>query len=423
MSLFSSSNPDSSPSSHKNEHPSFSEAVLDSSSRTRDSIPEQYRETFNELRDGILVFCKEFQIPVESLSNTETFEAALRSKKIPPKRMAEAVLLFQRLEYLIANKEPLKEDHTEALEYADRLFHLTEQYTAQVSLLERAGILKDGGITGIDGNNYPIPSLEEIAERLYSPERRELFEIKQDQKFIKLLLVPFGMSLDELIEIFKQFLKIYKNTHSDFDLVVDTPFFILPVNQEYFQEADIGNSPKLLYNPQPCKNWKHPGKTKLQIIEDQSVGHDFAPGWKVLFLQASHQSTRGFRSIPRQGKGRREGGEISRPDVEADKNPEEYLSLFLEAQRDPRSPYHGESGMTPEDWILAFMTHLEETGKPLDSGISYLGDYTFLIGSFFESSGDYFSAYWDQDKKQARLDKSSYTFRRGGIGVRSSVIV
>mgnify|MGYP001558664741 CR=1 FL=1 len=147
---------------------SFSEAFLDTSS-ARDALPEQYRTQFDELRGDILAFCKEFKIPVETLRSKEAFGAELTSKKIPPERMAQAVSLFACLEYLVTHKEPLKETLPEYLEEAERLYHLSEQYTTQVALLEQAGILKEGKITGIDGRTYPIPTLEQIAQRLFEP--------------------------------------------------------------------------------------------------------------------------------------------------------------------------------------------------------------------------------------------------------------
>jgi len=408
MSLFSSSNPDSSPSSHKNEHPSFSEAVLDSSSRTRDALPEQYRETFDELRSGILAFCKEFQIPVESLSSVETFETSLRSHHIPPKRMGEVVLFFQRLEYLIAHKEPIKENYAEALEYADKLFHLTEQYTAQVSLLERAGILKDGGITGIDGNHYPIPTLEEIAERLYSPERREMFEIKQDQKFIKLLLVPFGMSLNELIDTFRNFLLACKKNNQSFgrkykdkwnisDVVEWDPLF---VSLTVYMDADTGDAPKFVYFPKSFDEKNHGGKTKAEILSTSKQG------WRVLLLQAPFDGDQGIRLIPRAGEGETQGKIIPRPDLEGLSFIDDYFSLLQEARDDPTSPYHGESGMTPEDWLLAFMTHLMETEQPLDNSQEGARSEVCLVGATIPSWHIIPLAYWDREFAHVSLEGS-----------------
>ena len=124
---------------HENSHPSaipaeagihrtsvsFSEAFLDTSSRTRDSLPEQHCAHFDELRGSILAFCKEFKIPVSTLSNKEAFGTELTSKKISAERMAQAVSLFARLEHLVTHREPLKEETSvDDVEYAEQHYHL-----------------------------------------------------------------------------------------------------------------------------------------------------------------------------------------------------------------------------------------------------------------------------------------------------------
>ena len=39
--------------------------------------------------------------------------------------------------------------------------------------------------------------------------------------------------------------------------------------------------------------------------------------------------------------------------------------------------------MTPEDWILAYMIHLSETGEPLDRFEKGGADKSILIGAYF----------------------------------------
>jgi len=439
---------------------SFSETFLNSSS-ARDALPEQYRTQFDELRSGIFAFCHEFEIPVETLKSKEDFGKQLASKRIPPARMADAVLLFQRLEYLVTNKEPLKEEHPEYLEEAEHLYHLSEQYNAQVSLLQRCGILhtkqeqlptgrlqrlfdlfqsllafgkkkrpeikgteESFYITGTNGQEYPIPTLEQIAERLY--EQREKLETKRDQGFTKLLLVPFGMSLDALREILKQFLLSYKQTHPTFDLDTNDPLYTW---EEGYKGADIGNSPKMFYYPKFFDPDHHEGQTKTQVLEEQGVTPSSFPGWKVHLFQPSdptNQESKGFALIPREGQGTTHGEETPRPSLEAGKSPNDYLSILQKAQEDPYSPYYNESGLTPEDWILAFITHLEETGQPLDDYRSDKESITYLTGAFFlsiNSSAFVPCAYWFRGNQRASLYGYVPRDRDGSVGVRSSVIV
>ncbi|MEK9157216.1 MAG: hypothetical protein AAB448_03775, partial [Patescibacteria group bacterium] len=112
-----------------------------------------------------------------------------------------------------------------ATQEAERLYDLRRQYEAQVTLLKNAGLVTEEGtetdaqgverkilvMTGIDKKTSPIPSYETIVSRLY--EQRDLFRTKADQGFTKLLLVPFGMSLDEIIVKFKVHLLKYNGNN------------------------------------------------------------------------------------------------------------------------------------------------------------------------------------------------------------------
>ncbi|KKU33021.1 MAG: hypothetical protein UX45_C0012G0062 [Candidatus Uhrbacteria bacterium GW2011_GWF2_46_218] len=163
------------------------EAVMDSVSSVRDSLPEQYRAHFETLRQEIIDFTKAHGIPKESLGKPDLLREV--TCKLSTQDLERLALLLERFEYLLKNGEPKKEDYTEALEYAEEFYNLCEQYTFQVSLLKEVGILKEGAILGIDGNTYPIPTLEQIAMRLF--ERRGELSTKHDQGFTKLLLVPY----------------------------------------------------------------------------------------------------------------------------------------------------------------------------------------------------------------------------------------
>jgi len=424
----------------------LNEAILASSSSVRDSLPEQYRKHFETLRQEIIDFAEVHDIPRASLTKPNALAEAARKLSTP--ELTQLALLLECFEYLLVHKEPKKEETSlaEALEHAERLYHLKEQYTSQVSLLEQVGILKDGAILGIDGNIYPIPTLEQIAARIF--ERRETLRTKHDQGFTKLLLVPFGMSLDTLQETLKQFLLGYKKDHPIFDLDTNEPLW----TWSDYQRADIGDSPKLVYYPQSFDQEGHGGKTKMEILEEQagrrwtlpptagsatggttSVGvaegsETGTPGWTIHLLQPSDPSdsdSPGFAPIPHKGQGTPQGNLTPRPSLEAGKTPTEYLSLLQKSQDDPYSPYSQESDMTPEDWIMAFMTHLQETKKPLDDAWNPTNkeSISYLTGAFFHSSTDVPYAFWYRDNRQANLSGHDPRNRGGGIGVRSSVVV
>ena len=409
------------------------EAIMDSVSSVRDSLPEQYRVHFETLRQEIIDFTKAHGISKDALSNPSLLREV--TCKLSTSDLERLALLLERFEYLLKNGEPKKEDYTETLEYAEEFYHLREQYTSQFNLLKEAGILKEGVILGIDGNTYPIPTLEQIASRLF--ERRETLETKHDQGFTKLLLVPFGMSLDTLRETFKQFLLKYKKDNPTFNLDTHEPLWAW----SDYQGADIGDSPNLVYYPQSFDEKDHQGKTKMEMLKEQAKGRwtpAFAgvaggkglgtPGWTVHLLQPSDPSNShslGFASIPREGQGTSQGDENPRPPFEAGKTPNEYLSILQNAQSDKDSPYHGETGMTPEDWITAFMIHLSETGKPLDDvwNPTNKESISYLTGAFFQSCIDVPCVSWRRGSRLADLYGSGPHARGENFGLLSSVVV
>jgi len=394
------------------------EAIMDSVSSVRDSLPEQHRAHFETLRQEIIDFTKAHGIPKESL----TKPAVLREVtcKLSTSDLERLALLLEHFEYLLKNGEPKKEELPEHLQEIERLYNLREQYISQVSLLEQVGILKEGAILGIDGKTYPIPTLEQIAMRLF--EHRGELSTKHDQGFTKLLLVPFGMSLDALTDTLKQFLLKYKESHSSFDLDTEDPLYIWSA----YQGADMGDFPELVYYPQSFDPKDHQGKTKMEILKKQEDNQDSFSGWTVHLFQPSHPSnphSPGIALIPRKDKGTLQGNLIPRPPLEANKTPIEYLSIFQNAQDDENSPYHGESGMTPEDWITAFMIHLSETGKPPDNFTNNKESISYLTGAFFPFSVLVPNAYWDCGGRRACLDGDELRLLVWDTGARSSVIV
>src|SRR3989339_8474 len=332
------------------------EAIMDSVSSVRDSLPEQYRAHFETLRQEIIDFTKAHEISRESLGKPDLLREATCKLSIPD--LERLALLLERFEYLLKNGEPKEEKLPEYFQEAERLYNLREQYTSQVSFLEQSGILKEGAILGIDGKIYPIPTLEQIAMRLF--ERRETLETKRDQGFTKLLLVPFGMSLHALMMRFRQFFLDYQKAHPRLGVQTENPLW---VDERYHEQTDVGDSPALRYFPKFLSTAEQ-SYTKAQVLLLQKQKVSSIPGWRILLLQASEDNEEEFAKIPRKKKGIVRGKKIPRPDIEAGALTKDYLALLVASQADPLSPYHGESGMTPEDWMVAFMTQLSRTDHP-----------------------------------------------------------
>ncbi|MEK9157436.1 MAG: hypothetical protein AAB448_04920 [Patescibacteria group bacterium] len=339
---------------------------------------------------------------------------------------------------------------TLAIVEAERLYDLRRQYEAQVVLLSRSGLIQRKektdpssleeepfSMTGIDGKTYPIPSYETIVSRL--AEQRELLRTKADQDFNRLLLVPFGMSLDAMLAKFKAYLLEYKKAY-DKAHEKDTPPGVFALEEKepvwvwnQYNGADVNGS--LVYDPLIFDTENHGGKTKIDILSEQNINQDTTAGWRVLLLQGGRSkwrmstsrgdvSTKGFKSIPRPGKGESEGTNIPRKDIEAGESPKKYLANLQVTSRDQDSPYYGESGMCPEEWIVMFMAHLEETGKPIDDWGNNTDSIAYLTGAYPIISDDVPSACWDrEDRRQARVYLNDIGDAAEYMGVRFTVRV
>lgn len=404
------------------------ETAFMSASDVRASLPEQYQAKFDELREGILSFCHEFGIPVEVLKSKEVLRTYLISPKISAQRMQEVFSLFECLEYLVTNREPLKNKIPETLAEVETFFNVREQCEVQRELLEQIGILKNGFIRGIDGMEYQCPDADYVTQLLF--EQRETLFTKYEQGFSRLLLVPFVAGLDGLFSAFEQFLLDYKKTHPDF-VLNKNPFV---ARSEYHRADRIPSD--LVYDPKSFDLKNHQGRTKLEVVEDQfdaaeGQARNSTAGWRILLLQAPLDNTPGFRAIPGRWQGKTQGQKIPRPDLDAGRSPKAYLSVLEKAKDDPNAPYYGESGMTPEDWVMAFMTHLMETGEPLDDSFRNGESACYLLGTFYHSS-EYsltekwpavLGAEWAGEVEQARLGSNNCDQAVSIMGCRFVIVI
>jgi hypothetical protein len=323
------------------------------------------------------------------------------------------------------------------VDWAERVFDLPRQYAERVDLLKEAKLVEaatlDGrevlSIRGIDGRVYPVPSYESVVAGIV--EQKELFAIKADQGFVKLLLVPFGMSLDEMIALLSAYLLANKDRIPKFEadpkktaLDEATPVLIW----DEYAGADQGDA--LVYDPSSFSEG-HGGKTKAEILAGQGEDADASAGWRILFLQPGKDG-KGVGSIPRSGKGgNAEGTKAPRKAIEAGRSPNQYLEDQKTNATNESSPYRGESGMCPEEWIVAFITHFEErkgedlaTRKAallLDDYEGKAGSVAYLTGAWFPDYGGVPFAGWVRGGRQAYLDRRDQDAGVVSYGVRSAV--
>ena len=158
-------------------------------------------------------------MPRESLSCNEaqTALAEIKSLKTEFERVLEDAIRTGELERARTLRSGLESRMRELRESLispiERKLDLKHQYESQRRVLESAGILErlpsgNQGIHGIDGKAYPMPSYQET--RGLIREKREVLEKKAEQGFTKLLVVPFGMKLDDLVGKYKALILRHK---------------------------------------------------------------------------------------------------------------------------------------------------------------------------------------------------------------------
>lgn len=351
-------------------------------------------------------------MPRESLSCNEaqTALAEINSLKTEFDRALEDVIKTGELERARTLRSGLESRMRELRESfispVERKLDVKHQYESQRRVLESAGILErlPSGEQGIRGA-YPMPSYQEIRNLIR--EKRDVLEKKAEQGFTKLLIVPFGMKLDDLVEKYKELLlkhkaeeKLFatKERDSDPDVLLD-----LDTNEPVYRWSEYrgaDQSGKLIYDPKEFSQ-NHGGKTKSQILAGRA-----GQAWRVILVEADP-------NIPPSGAGKDVGG---RKRLEANKTPNEYLAMIGEGQ------YKDEYGTTPEEWLMQAITMLEEKNQVIDD-YQGNGKITYNTGGYFPASGSVPSAYWLRDNRQAYLYRLGPTDRGGGIGARSAVRV
>ncbi len=292
---------------------------------------------------------------------------------------------------------------------------LKRQYESQREIFTRLHVLEqlstgETGIIAIDGKEYPFPTYEELTQRIRK--NKEFLKPKLEQGFSRLLIVPFGLKLDDLIQKYKavilkhhkegKLLATKKNpTDPDEQLALDesAPLW----SWEGYEDADTLG--KLVYFPKRFTEQNHQGQTKEEILKAERAG------FQILFIED-------LPNIPREGKGQETGKDKNkRKQLEAGKTPEEYLQTLETAPL-----YQGEQGMTPEAQLVYSIIHLEETNQVIDD-YQGKGSVSYQLGAWFPITGGVPYACWVRDYRRAILGGRNPRGRNGGCGCRSSVRV
>ena len=337
----------------------------------------------------------------------EAYNKAIRGKK---EEVASSFLLAQKLKEEI--EEKLGKLKSELEPIFEKEISLEKQYQSQVEILTKAGILidlenKEKGILGIDKKPYPIPTLDKIRERLEA--NKTTLEKKIKEGFQKLLLVPIGMSLDLMIDKYRNVILDHHTNNKLFatkknptdpddplDLDTTTPVWVW----DKYKEAD--KKGELVYYPNTFDPKTHGGETKQELLS-----HLTLPGWEVILLE-------NLPNIPRQTKGQTREG---RRELEAGETPNAYLEKLKKEK-----PYQNETGLTPEAWLTYAITHLEEKNEVVDNFEGH-GSINYNLGAYFPASGYVPDAYWYRTNRRAGMGRGDVSSSGEYCGVRSSVRV
>lgn len=232
-----------------------------------------------------------------------------------------------------------------------QIFPVEREYDRCVTALNSAGILtflkKSGtiGVTGIDGEEYPIPTIEQVVELFDN--NSSLVGRKVGQGFDSLELTPMAMPTPLLIELMKTAIirhaaagKIYQTRRSPTD-----PLIPVRVNKEkqvwiWKTLKEAIESDELVYFPVEYSA-NHHGLTKSEVI----INRRFCayPGWSVGLSES-------LSVMPSQGQGIVLAG---RKQLETGSSPNEYLKTLKSES------YEGETGKTIEDFITKFISRIE----------------------------------------------------------------
>jgi hypothetical protein len=301
---------------------------------------------------------------------------------------------------------------------SEGLFSLEKEYARTIAALNRIGILtplprsESLGVIGIDGEEYPVPTQEQLQEVFAHNE--EVVDRKTRQGFTQLQLTPIAMPISQLIDrvesaVIKHatagtIVQTKRNpTDADVPVRVNTgkPLWIWDMVR---QAVD---TPDLVYFPRAYNDRNHQGLTKEEAIQETRLCA--VPGWSVGLIEP-------VPIMPQQGQGRTVG---ERRQLEGCYTPHEYLRTLSTAT------YEGETGWTPEDFLTHFAAQLETTDQV--SHDRYDGNALWLLGTYVPSTGRKGLAnlvpvgYWDRVHGRTYLSAHRSANRLKGWVARSTV--
>ena len=321
---------------------------------------------------------------------------------------------------MIREQSQLDYDPTDKLEQWIRE-ELPKQYKEQTDVLHNLGLLDllyktpEGakGIVGIDKQEYPLPTIQDIEKNIR--ENKEMYKEKIEQfsnpdtkEAPKLLITPFALPLEVLVNKLKETLLKHHQENKLLATKVNSD------DQDESLELDE-NQPvwfwdgwtekNTVYFPKQLEKDNHDGKTKQEILTKQRENNSPFAGYLVSLTESNP-------NIPREGKGKTIKG---RDQIEAGKTPNEYMGMLKND-----SQYQQERPKTLEDWLTQISTRLEQKNEVIDD-YSGNGSASYCPASFNPSSCCVGCAYWDRSVRRAFVNRRSPDYRCDNDGLSSAV--
>jgi len=282
-------------------------------------------------------------MPVSALQELKQMRTRLAEEPEDGVLLNRCIKLTLRTSQLKTRNQALKLIYKGAI--PENLPDIDAQYEGNLSRLTKYGVVETPEksdempyIIGIDSQHYPMPTFESILRKLTNEDKRVIETIDEP----KLLISPFGMSLDAYING-------VTNQRGE-----------LPQQIQAYRSFNLNNdrSGNLKYFVDQFKDLSG-GFTKAQILQQTGQKNPFS-GWQVLVID---------------GKSEIDGQTIN-------KGKNAYGNDAYKGAIDFHEEYQekGYDGLTPEDIITLYMIAME-TGMPFDRD-----NYCWLLGCFLKSA-------------------------------------
>lgn len=223
-------------------------------------------------------------------------------------------------------------------------------YECCIDILIRCGIMeylpitKKYGIYDINKTEYPAPSLNEITD--LCKQNNILIDSKFQQGFTRLIITPLASPLNFLAKRLLAAITghpgpIFQTEHDKYESFKPVRINSSKIVWVWQTLLDAFDTDNLEYFPITYTGDRK-SQTKASVITNKNICA--VPGWSVAFIED-------MPLMPLPGKGEIIG---DRKQLETSQSPREYMQILRGKE------YHGETGMTIEDFITTFLIRLKK---------------------------------------------------------------